>query len=67
MINAWMPGTARYVTCKLELAAIASDVFNQWTPWLLGYVTDQLGGEPDEWRWELDGDVVELTAARATC
>ena len=65
-MKAWMPGEASYITCKIELSVISEDIFQEWRPWLLGYVTEELKGAPDEWRWELDDGVVELTAARAT-
>ena len=64
-MKAWMPGEAKYVTCKVELAIATQDVFQQWKPVLVAHVTRALGGAPDEWRWELDDGVVALTAARA--
>ena len=66
-MKAWMPGEATYTPFRIELAIATQDSFRQWRETLLEYAIRELGGAPDEWRWELDGDVVVLTAARATC
>ena len=66
-MNAWMPGEATYVTCRVELSMISEDIFTLWRLHLIEYATSALEGVPDEWRWELDLNVVELTAARETC
>ena len=57
---AWMPVAAEYVTCRVEW-----DILQEVREDVLAYVTHHLGGVPTEWRWELDLNVVVLTAARA--
>ena len=59
-MKAWMTGEATYVTCRVE-----QDILPHMQAEVLAYVTRELGGDPDEWRWELDGGVAVLTAARA--
>ena len=58
-MKAWMPVEATYVTCR-----VAQDILPHMQAAVLAYVTKELGGAPDEWRWELDLNDVVLTAAR---
>ncbi len=61
MITAWMPGEAKYVTATIERVSDLKALFRA----TVEMMQEEMGGAPDEWRWELDGGVVVLAAARA--
>ena len=60
-MKAWMPGEAKYVKARIEVDANLKETFSV----VVEQMQYEMGGVPDEWRWEIDDGVVELTAAKA--
>lgn len=60
-MKAWMPGEAKYVTARIERANDLQDIFYT----VVEQMIQEMGGVPDEWRWEIDGNAAVLMAAKA--